>query len=70
VIIGAGAAVTQGLLSQESAVAIIVFVAGRLGVQIDGEEELRRVREMGNSPDSYGYNGFDVPGMNGNGGAV
>lgn len=53
VIIGAGAAVTQGLLSQESAVAIIVFCAGRLGVKIDAEEELKRVRESGFSPEDY-----------------
>lgn len=64
VIIGAGAAVTQGLLSQESAVAIIVFVSGRLGVAIDGEEELRRVRAAGFSPDDYRLNlGADLDGM-------
>lgn len=53
VIIGAGAAVSQGLLSQESAVAIIVFVSGRLGVTIDAAEELGRVRASGFSPEDY-----------------
>lgn len=53
VIIGAGAAVTQGLLSQESAVAIIAFVATRLGVPIDAAEELERVRASGFSPEDY-----------------
>lgn len=53
VIIGASAAVTQGLLSQESAVAIIAFVATRLGVPIDAAEELERVREMGHSAEDY-----------------
>lgn len=69
VIIGAGAAVTQGLLSQESAVAIVVFCAGRLGVELDAEEELRRIAASGISPgaDPYGMGGF--AGM-GNGGAA
>lgn len=53
VIIGAGAAVAQGLLSQESAVAIIAFVATRLGVPIDAAEELERVRASGFSPEEY-----------------
>ena len=53
VIIGASAAVTQGLLSQESAVAIIAFVATRLGVPINAAEELERVREMGHSAEDY-----------------
>ncbi len=53
VIIGAGAAVTQGLLSQESTVAIIAFVATRLGVPIDAAEELERVRASGFSPEDY-----------------
>jgi hypothetical protein len=56
VIIGAGSAVTQGLLSQESAVAIIAFVATRLGVPIDAAEELERVRASGFSPEDYRLN--------------
>lgn len=55
VIIGCGAAVTQGLLSQESAVAIVVFCAGRLGVTIDATEELARIRASGFSPEDYRF---------------
>ena len=57
-VVAASAAVSQGLLSQESAVDIIAFLAGRLGVKLDPDEELRRVAERGFSgADMYGAAG-------------
>ncbi len=44
VVIGCGVAIDRGLLSEETAIAIIAQVAGRLGIEIDPDEELKTAR--------------------------
>lgn len=44
VVTAGAAAVDRGLMSEETAVSLIVFVASQLGVQIDAKEELERAR--------------------------
>lgn len=71
VVFAVGAAMGQGMLTQDSAVDIIVFIAGRLGVELDAEEELKALRENGfdGAPDMYAgqgvnaYNMAQVPGV-------
>lgn len=45
VVAGTVTAVDRGLLSEQSAVALIGLVAGQLGLEIDPEEEIERARE-------------------------
>lgn len=45
VVVACASAIDRGLMSEDTAVQIIAAIAGRLGVQIDAAEELRKAKE-------------------------
>lgn len=46
VVVGASIAVEKGLMTEETAIKLINAIAGRLGIEIDASEELKKVNEV------------------------
>jgi hypothetical protein len=63
VVIAAGSAVTAKLLSQETAISLIAFMANQLGLDIDPAEELERAqKDAENQKTDDSFNDFDALG--------
>lgn len=51
VVVGAGIAIEKGLITDETGVKLINSIAGRLGVEIDADEELKKTKEKKDKSD-------------------
>ena len=59
VVTSAAVAIDRGLMSEETAVALIALIAGRLGLEVDSLEELEKARaDQGRREEEDGFPGF------------